>query len=547
VLVTSQLPLGVDAELAYHLEPLRLEDGVAMFEDRAAAALTGFDPTDQRAAIEQVVARVDGMPLAIELAAARVVVMDAGDILTRLDRSLSLLTRGKRDRPERQRSLRATLQWTYDLLSREEQTLLARLGAFAGAAPLSAVDAVAGSPVGAEAVDAADALMGLLDASLVRRSEDRHHGVRFTIAQVVRDFAAELLAVSNEEALIRAAHANHLASLGDACRHWHPGHSDESRARVNALDDELRPALAWTRERDPRLHLRLAGALSGRMTQGGRLRECAAELSLALSRNDPDTPDAGWANVTQSFNLIVLGRPDEARQAADAALSALRAAGDEDVLGLGLRIVSITHEGLGEVELALAESAEALEVSRRLGDPNRLAADLGFRAQALLVAGRPAEAARFLDEGEALDGITDSSASGMIANLRGDCAIEAGDWSLAARCYATSAVAAERFGDHQQMVWDLEGAIVALAGRGRYESALELAGIQAGCAQDSGADSSPSEDWRQRRQRAIETARTGVGDAAEELIARGREVPAERRGTRVAEVVEEATVGERVT
>jgi len=546
VVITSQLPLRVEAEIVYRLEPLSLENGVDLFEQRAMAALPGFDATVQRAAIERVVESLDGMPLAIELAAARVAVMDAAEIMARLDRSLSILARGGRDRPERQRSLRATLQWTFDLLSAHEQTLLTRLAAFAGPAPLDALDAVVGAPPGVPPIDVADALMGLLDASLARRSEDRRHGVRFAMAQVVRDFAAERLAASGEEAAIRAAHANHLAALGEACRHWYPGHSDASRARLSALDEELRPALAWAREHDPQLHLRAVSALSGRMTRGGRLRECTAELSIALARNDPRTVPAGWAAVIQSFNLIMREQTEEARQAADTALATLRAAGDEDVLGLGLRITSITRQGLGDFERAVAESREALEISRRLGDANRLAADLGFHAQALCAANRPVEALVLIDEADAMTGLTDSFLRGAISNIRADCAAAMGEWALAARCYAASAVVAEQFQDDAQMVWDVQGVIIALVELGGNEAALELEGIHAGLAHDCGTAASPYEEWRQRLDQALATAKAQLGAAAGAAIARGRAIPATDRGARIAQLAEQATAGDRL-
>ena len=139
------------------------------------------------------------MPLAIELAAARVAALAPSELLARLDRSLALLARGPRDLAERHRSLRAALEWTHELLEPAERTLLARLAAFAGPAPLDAVEAVAAVAGEPGPVDAVDALSGLIDASLVRRVDDREHGVRYTVPQAVRDFAAERLAASGEE------------------------------------------------------------------------------------------------------------------------------------------------------------------------------------------------------------------------------------------------------------------------------------------------------------------------------------------------------------
>lgn len=159
---------------------------------RAAVAVPSFDPTRQQAAVAEVVARLGGIPLAIELAAARLGVMGPAEIAARLDRSLELLTRGRRDLPERHRSLRAALEWTMELLAPQERTLFARLAAFTGPALRDALDRVAGSPPGSPPLAATDALMGLLDASLVQRSEDRRHGLRFAMAQAARDCPGSL-------------------------------------------------------------------------------------------------------------------------------------------------------------------------------------------------------------------------------------------------------------------------------------------------------------------------------------------------------------------
>ena len=187
VLVTSQLPLRLSRGARAAAAAARPRPRRQLFEQRARAAAPTSSSSRDRAAVEAICTFVDGMPLAIELAAARVATIAPDDLLDRMTRSLDVLARGPRDLAERHRSLRATLDWTYELLGEDERTLLARLAAFSGPAPLEAVEAIA--PHGG--LRTLDALSGLVDASLVRRDERRDHGVRYTLPQAVRDFAAE--------------------------------------------------------------------------------------------------------------------------------------------------------------------------------------------------------------------------------------------------------------------------------------------------------------------------------------------------------------------
>ena len=297
--MTSQLPLRIGHERLLRLAPLRAEAAANAVRRARTAAAPDFDLAEQRETVTAICDRLDGMPLAVELAAARVAALAPRELLARLDRSLALLARGPRDLAERHRSLRAALDWTYELLEPDERTLLARLAAFAGPAPLDAVEAVAAVAGATVPVDAVDALSGLIDASLVRRADDREHGVRYTVPQAARDFAAERLAASGEEQAVRAAHALHLAVLGEACRGI--GDADAVRARVFALDAELRPALAWTRAHDHELHARLAVALGITLNDSGRSRDAYTELGVVLERTGIAGATGGMAALLRAF------------------------------------------------------------------------------------------------------------------------------------------------------------------------------------------------------------------------------------------------------
>ena len=522
VLVTSQLPLRLERERIHRVEALEIEPAVALFGQRAAAVLPGFDLDAERLHVERIAVRVGGMPLAIELAAARVAVLTPAQLLERLDRTLAKAARGVTDLDERHRSLRATLEWTYGLLGEEERRLLARMAAFAGPAPLDAVEAV--GDAGEEPVDALEALAGLIDASVVRRLEHRTHGVRFAMAQAVRDFAAEKLRESGDEVAIRTAHAEHLADLAEASRFWYPGTTDAARARVLALEEELRPALAWTRAADPALHLRLVSACCAMLFGSGRFREVDFELEVALGRHGVTTPAAAWAASVAASTRITLGDPVSGRALAEQAETVLRTSGVHELSVIGFRGLGVLWAMLGEHERAVSASAESVALARRRGDPLSLASSLGYYAMALLEAGRVEDSGPPLDELASLlpAAAGDSTLPMLLETARGDRASAERDWSLALLSYARSALASHENNDPGQVCWDLAGMVIAAAGMSRLELTLELHALLRELMDRTGMRSGPSADWDRRVAEAAARARDVLGpDAAAAAAALG--------------------------
>jgi predicted ATPase/class 3 adenylate cyclase len=528
-LVTSQLPLRLEHERVHRLEALDIEPAVELFAERARSVLNDFDLAAERAHVERIVERVGGMPLAIELAAARVAVLTPAQLLERLDRTLGTPARGATELAERHRSLRATLEWTQGLLGDEERALMARLAAFAGPAPLDAVEAVA--EAGQEPVDALEALAVLIDASIVRRQEDRTHGVRFAMAQAVRDFAASKLAASGEERAVRAAHAAHVASLAEACRFWYPGHPDEARARVSALVEEQRPALAWTREHEPALHLRLASALGAIMYRSGRMREAEFELAHALAGTPPAGQEAGWAAVVLAALLVVFGHHQEARELAEQAEPALRTGNDDVLLDHGLRGLSVVWTGLEEPARAARAADESVALARARGDPTGLAAALGYQAWALLEAGEPERARAAIDELERLvPHARDSTLAGLLKTVHADWAMAREDWPAAARGYAECARAAQGIPDDGQTCWDVMGMLIAYAAQERHELVMECDGLLGALTTATGMRHGPQPDWDRRIEEGRTAAREALGPvAADAAAARGAGLTRDQR------------------
>jgi predicted ATPase/class 3 adenylate cyclase len=530
VLVTSQLPLRARRERVYRLDRLSHADGVRLFEARA-----GLAPASDADTVTALVERVDGVPLAIELAAARLGVVTPRELLRRLDGSVEVLARGPADLPERQRSVRATLEWTFELLTADERALLARLAAFAGPAPLDAIEAVTEAPQRCTRIDTLDALSGLLDASLVHRLEDRRTGVRFAMVQAVRDFAAERLGACGEEPAVRDAHARWVAKVAAPCRfRWDPGSPEEPRGRLEALEDEQVPALLWAREHQPRLHLELASTLTMPMTNSGRTRESCAELTVALERYGVEGADAAWAAAAHAFQVASLQGPKNVRAHVDKAEAGLRAAGDDETLEVGLRVLSLAHLIAGDNQRAASATGEAVAIARRGGSPELLFVELLFHAQALIVAGRLDEADVCASEALVLLPDLPADAAAYIAAVRGDLALAREDWATAAAEYAAQAGQAESFRDQNDLVLAVQGVVLALGGLGRWNAVAELFAIIDDLCAELGISRTLSPERDERLARLRIDAMEAIGES--EAVAAGERGRGLRPVERIARI-----------
>jgi len=282
-LATSREPLRIGREREYMVPPLESDESVVLFAERAGLELDGDRP-----AVEAICARLDGLPLAIELAAARVNVLPPAKLLERLEQRLPLLTSGARDAPERQRTLRATIAWSHDLLDEHEQQLFARLAVFAGGCTLEAAEAVCDANV--------DTLSSLLDKNLLRRDESRYR-----MLETIREFARERLDQAADADEIRRRHAEHfLAFALEAQPELVRRDQREWLNRLEAEHDNLRAALTWLLELNPESGLTLAHALILFWYTRGRVREGRDWLVAALKRasSSPSAVRAGaldWA------------------------------------------------------------------------------------------------------------------------------------------------------------------------------------------------------------------------------------------------------------
>jgi predicted ATPase/class 3 adenylate cyclase len=387
VLATSRAPLHVRAEREFPVPAMALPDterlpeldrlaevaAVTLFVQRAQAAKPDFAlTTENAAAVAELSVRLDGLPLAIELAAARIKLLPPLALLARLERRLPVLTGGPRDLPARQRTLRDTIVWSYDLLSPEEQTLFRRQAVFAGGSTLEATEAVANSNGD---LDVFAVLAALVDHSLLRQSEGADGEPRFVMLETIREFGLERLAESDDD-VIRERHARYFLALVEQLRPQIDSREGKAvLARLDAEHPNLRAALTWAIEHtDADLGVRLGAALWKFWYVRGDLGEASSWLERLFTLPGASPPGAradalygaGWFAEYRGEHALAEAHGEEALQCARKAADPLRTA-----MALGL-LGGLAHNR-GDFGAARQRNEEALAYAREAGNPHFIA------------------------------------------------------------------------------------------------------------------------------------------------------------------------------
>jgi predicted ATPase/class 3 adenylate cyclase len=433
-LVTSRVPLRLRGEREYPLLPLTLPDvrqlssperlsqyaAVALFIERASEARPDFTVTAANApVIAEICVRLDGLPLAIELAAARVKLLPPEALLARLSSQLKLLTGGARDLEERQQTMRATIAWSVQLLTPDERVLFRRLAVFVGGATLEAIEAVCLAPNGAEplTLDALDGLGALVDQSLVQQRAEAGEP-RFGMLHVIHEYALEQLATGREESALRAAHAAYFLGLAERAEPALTG--PQQRVWLERLErehDNLRVALAWLHgQRDGARGLRLAVALARFWNLSGLRNETRQwlEAMTQLEHSDGDSGDnaeRSWgrnhARALVGLGMLAFGDavdPDTMRHAErllTLGLAAANAVGSARDAVRAMTLLSALARYLGDPARGAALYDQALDDARASNDLDTLldvVADFGALF-ALFIQGESAKAEALANEG----------------------------------------------------------------------------------------------------------------------------------------------------
>jgi predicted ATPase len=413
LLVTSREPLRVREEQVVPLQPLALPEptqvpdlaqlseipSVALFVERAREANPTFALTpDNAATIAELCQRLDGLPLALELAAARLTLLTPSALLARLERRLPLLSRGARDLPQRQQTLRNTIAWSYDLLEAGEQQLFRRLSVFVGGFTQEAVQAVcfphatdaSSSAQGDEEGAALEQLAQLLDKSLVQAQQGTTSGEpRFGMLETIREYAQEQLAASGEEAAVQERHTQYFLQLAEEAElHlYRPARRESWLERLEPEDANLRVALAWCEARQDRLEtgLRLVGALAWYWYLRGSLQEGRTWLQALLAHSDSLDRSVVRGLALAGAGLLAFFEGDFAAAAPqeEEALSIAHKVADKRLIAYAGWILGMLRVSQGDIEAArsLFEESHSLfkEVGNADGEAHTLIS-LGFIA-----------------------------------------------------------------------------------------------------------------------------------------------------------------------
>ena len=359
LLVTSRELLRVPGEQAYPVPPLEAEDGTELFVARARAASPSFVATD---AVPELCARLENLPLALELAAARVRVLSPEQLLERLSQRLDLLKAGRGVDP-RQQTLRATIEWSHELLDEDEQRLFARLAVFVGGCTLESAEAVCDADL--------DTLESLVDKSLVRIRE----GDRFWMLETIREYAAERLEDSGEAEMLQRRHEEHFLALGEEAEPNTRAYSGEWIGRLVHEHDNLRAALdhlAVSGENE--LVLRMAGALTNFWHYGGYVAEGRQRLESAVQGQERPTVARATALTGAAFLAYGSGDVTAARSIAEQALELHRRLGDPRGAALDLNVLTVASIEEGDFERAQQLAEESLALFRQAGDAHNTVA-----------------------------------------------------------------------------------------------------------------------------------------------------------------------------
>ena len=446
VIVTSREVLHVRGEQEYPVPPLSVPDpkhlpdlvalsqyeAVSLFIQRAQATRPGFQVTNANApAVAEICARLDGLPLAIELAAARIKLLPPLALLARLGQRLAVLTSGTRDVPERQQTLRNTIAWSYNQLDATEQRLFRQLSVFVGGCTLQAVEAVcAALGNGGEAGQALDGVASLVDKSLLQQTEQEGEEARFVMLETIREYGLERLTVNAEMEAAQQAHADYYLALAEEAEPHLKG-AEQGRwfARLEQERDNLRTALTWLLE---------AAARGGGEERGKQQAERALRLGVALY----------WFWYTA-------GPPKEGRSFLERALSV----GEGVETPLRARAFFAAADlvwFMGDLDRAQALTEESLRLCQELGDTSGIANALIMLQGVAWLRAQYALARSYLEEAETLcREVGDTWTRGQCLTQLAQISTAQGEYVRARTLLEESRELYSALGDQQRLGWTL--------------------------------------------------------------------------------------------
>ena len=493
VLATSREALGIAGEQTYRVPSLSLPDlkqtltvetllqseAVRLFTERALLVQSDFVVRPHSVvALGQLCSRLDGIPLAIELAAARVRSLSVEEINARLDSRFRLLTGGNRAALPRQQTLRALVDWSYDLLSAPERGLLCRLSVFAGGWVLEAAEAVCeGGEI--EAWEVLDLLTSLVDKSLVVY-EEREGAARYRLLETVRQYGMERLAQSGDAEEVRGRHRDYFLGLAEAAEPQLAGPEQGMwLARLEVEHDNLRAALSWcgAEEEGAEAGLRLAGALCRFWDVRGYLGMGRTYLGEALEREGASGRTKERAKALNGAGNLAKNQGDyeAARLLHEESLAIRRELGDTRGVAVSLHNLGFVAEQQGDYEKARALHEECLVIRRELRDKRGIAHSLLHLGNAASYQGDPAAARTLYEESLAIAReLGDTWGVATSLGNMGIMAQEQGNYEAGRLLHEESLAIRREMGDKQGIAWSLGNLGFVAEQQGDYEKARTL-------------------------------------------------------------------------
>ncbi|MBC7913672.1 MAG: protein kinase [Pyrinomonadaceae bacterium] len=506
ILVTSRSLLHLSAEREFIVPPLALPDkltqasiddllkyeAIKLFIERAKAVKPSFILTNENAqSVTDICSRLDGLPLAIELAAARVKILSPQAILKRLENRLSLLTGGSRDLPARQQTMRGAVEWSYDLLNENEKCLFSRAAVFAGGFTIETAEGIINSHTfisnKKEAdneleflnIDVLEGITSLIAKSLLVSKEMPNGDLRFRMLEVVREYALESLETSGETEKLRFNHAMYFLNLAEKAElHLKGEHSVQWLNMLEEEHDNLRTALGWFLTSHTEKAARLAGALRNFWTLHSHIAEGRNWLKATLD-NLSNEPSIVRFKLLNGLGLAswYQGDYETALKMYEEGLSGGRELNDLRqiaISGNGIALVAF-HRGDFNVAQELIE--EGLVISRKLDDKSGISFSLSFLGDLNLIGGNTAKARPLFEEA-----LTISKQLGYkqavnvnLINLGAVNYVE-GDYKLAQSYFTEALVAAQELGDKRIITYSLDGFAALSVRNGELKEAAKLAG-----------------------------------------------------------------------
>ena len=552
ILVTSRALLYLSKEREYIVPPLDMPteaasvslaelsnyEAVKLFVERARGAKPKFALSEENAgSVAEICARLDGLPLAIELAAARIKILSPQMILTKLENSLKLLTGGSRDLPARQQTMSAAVQWSYELLSEDEKCLFRRLSVFAGGFTLETAESVtegekgrsgeakidsgasknlgisdengkngeenpvapniSPSPLLPVSLSVLDGITSLVDKSLLVSKEQSDGEARFRMLEVVREYALEFLETSGEAETARRRHAEYFLALGEEAEpHLQGAESIAWLDRLEAEHDNLRAALRWVLEHDAGKAAALAAAIRNFWILHCHFTEGRESLKAALERGSLDAPSAVRFKLLNVLGLLARMQGDysAARKLYEGSLVEGKTANDLRQIAISVRGSGAVAYHQGDLTSARKFIEEGLAISRQLDDRSGIAFSLNMLGDLARAEGDNAAARPLYDEPLAIfKQLNNKQAISANLNNLGAVAFAAGDFAAARSHFAEGLATAQEIGQKSIASYSLDGFAALAVVRGEQELASQLAGAADRLREQIGYEIEPAE------------------------------------------------------